>query len=382
MNSTDNKANVYSFDELLEAIEASVWSPNDTAWAIYHYLMKNYARESSEIVRRLLAAYLKLQLERPSLIHSCMLAVAVKASETFCDFNFPAFLEYWGFPKLLRKEDSERQKAKDGRTFLPLAERAERRRDSWLLHHGASKLPDNIRSMFAVKVFEKEKGPRRLRFAKLVGGDGLEVIAESHMFPYKPWEIQGRMFDVLTRTSASGEERAVEIAAAKRNVEQVFPPVAGYVDGIDEGHGHCHIYDASSRHFVAERPTMKLSAGTFVMFSPIVPAVDKFKTACVTEVLTKEEGLRRFGWYEAEVTYANTAEGYFRYKILSPIAKTPEGTVEEEAFAPVSCISNSRLATSLHSGMKIGIVMFLKRGIDKTKRNHVAEAFIAEKSQD
>ncbi len=378
MNGKHGNEKDCSFDELLEAIEASVWNPNETAWCIYNYLKKNYATDSSKIVRTLLSAYIKLELDRPSLIHSCILGIAVKVSDTYADFNFPKFLEYWGFPKFLRREDLERQKGKDGRTFLSLKERAERRRDSWLLHHGGNRQSSNIRTMFAVKVFEKEKNGRNLRFVKLVAGDGWETIAESHLFPCKPWEIQGTMFEILTRTSENGNERVVEVAATKKTPEEIFPPVVGYVDGIDVGHGHVHIFDAISRHFVAECPKVKLSEGCYVLFSPIVPAIDKFKTAYVIKAFSLSEGREKFGWLEAEVLYADRENRYFRYRIVSPINETPEGKIEKEGIAPLVCINDNRLEQSLHTGQHIFITLFLKRGIDKTKRNHVAEAFLLE----
>ena len=124
-----------SFDELLAALETAASHPMDTAWYIFHYLQKNYKEMGSQQVRTLLAAYMKIPVEKPSLIHSCMLSMAVKISDAYPDFRFPQFLDLWGYDKNLRDEDRQRQTGKDGRTYLSLKEKVDRRLQSYLLHH-------------------------------------------------------------------------------------------------------------------------------------------------------------------------------------------------------------------------------------------------------
>ena len=258
------------WNELTASLELAKEHPLDTAWTIFRYLRLNYKNMGSQQVRTLLAIYMKLPVERPSLVHSCMLAMAVNISGEYADFRFPQFLDMWGYPEKLREEDLTRQKGKDGRMFLSLKEKAERCRQSYVLHqHEAAAVADGIMTMYAAKVFEKQDNGRRRFFAKLVGADGRELSADSHLFPCKPWEIQGRMYDVLTRTSRQGNLRAVEIVPSEKRVEDVFPSVTGYLDRVDLSRGHYHVYDSVSRHFVAEKPPVKLKEGTLWCSLPL-----------------------------------------------------------------------------------------------------------------
>ena len=371
----NDQQTIDSWDELLAALETAVSHPLDTAWCVFRYLQKHYKEMGSQQVRTLLAAYMKMPVERPSLIHSCMLGMAVKISEKYMDFRFPQFLDLWGYDKNLRDEDCQRQTGKDGRAYLSLKEKVDRRLQSYLLHHQdeAQQNIDGIRSMFAVKVFESIVNGRKRYFAKLVAADGMEIVADSHLFPCKPWEIQGRLYDVSLRKSKQGNERAVEVVLSKKGVEEVFPTLVGYVDGVDEGHGHYHIYDPLSRHFVAEKPKMMIKTGDFVTFSPIIPAEDKFKSAAVINVMPHDEGLTTFGTFQAVVTYVNPTDGYLRYRITSPIPETPEGVMTAEGFASLVYVKEDELRKSLKVGDNIRLLLFLKRGKDKVKRNHVAE---------
>lgn len=365
-----------SWNELLAALETAVSHPIDTAWSIFRYLQKNYKEMGSQQVRTLLATYMKIPVDKPSLIHSCMLGMAVKISETYPDFRFPQFLEMWGYDKNLRDEDRQRQTGKDGRSYLSLKEKADRRLQSYLLHHqqDASQNIEGIKPMYAVKVFEHAVNGKRRYFVKLVAADGMELSADSHLFPCKPWEIQGKLYDVSLRTSRQGNVRAEEIVLSAKRVGEVFTTIVGYVEGIDEGHGHYHIYDPLSRHFVAEKPQMMITHGDFVSFSPIIPAEDKFKSAAVVNVMPRDEGLTAFGTYQSVVTFVNPTDGYFRYRITSPIQETPEGKITEEGFASLVNVKDDELRKSLKVGDTIRLLLFLKRGKDGVKRNHVADA--------
>lgn len=366
---------ISSWDELLASLETAVSHPVDTAWQIYRYLQNNYTTMGSHQVRMLLVAYLKLPVDRPSLVHSCVLGIAVKISSEYADFQFPQFLQMWGYDRYLREEDKQRQTGKDGRSYPSLMQRVERRLQSYALHH-QSEMPhpvDGIKDMVAVKVFEKQMNGKRRYFAKLVASDGMELVASSHLFPCKPWEIQGRMYSVSVRVSKEGNERADEIVVSEKNIADAFPPVVGYVDGVDMGHRHYHIYDSLSRHFVAEKPALIVKQQDFVVFSPVIPAVDKFKSAIISTVLPHDEGMKAFGTMKAEITYMNTDEGYLRYRITSPIADTPEGTLAEEGFARLSAVADDKMRQSLTVGDSVSLILFLKRGKDGEKRNHVVE---------
>ncbi len=364
-----------SWEELLASIETASLHPMETAWNIYRYLKQNYTTIGSMQVRTLLSGYIKLPVEKPSLIHSCMLDIAVRISAEYDDFQFPQFLKMWGYDANLREEDSQRQTGKDGKSYLSLREKTEKRLRSYILHHQqeAPQAAVGIKKMYAVKVFESTMNGKRRYFAKLVAPDGMELSADSHLFPYKPWDIQGKLYDVSISTSKQGNERAEEIVASRNRVGDVFPTMAGYVDGIDQTHGHYHIYDALSRHFVAEKPQIMIEHGDFVLFSPIIPEKDKFKSAAVVSVMKHDDGLEAFGTYTALITFMNPTEGYFRYRIISQIKDTPEGIITEEGFASLVYVKDDKLRKTLKVGDKIRLLLFLKRNKDGEKRNHVAE---------
>lgn len=378
---TYNTQQVLSWDELLESINNGASHPDETQWAIYRYLKENYKNEGSVMSRTLLAAYMKLHVNEPSLINSLMLGIATKVSEVYPDFRFPQFLKAWGYKGNLRNQDKERQTGKDGRTYLALVERVDRALQSYLLHHPEEEREDCnlIVSMYAVKVFEKISDGKKRRYVKLVAANGSEFIADSHQFPCKPWEICGRLFDVLTRVSRQGKERASEIVVSKKRVDEVFSTQVGYVDGIDESHNHVHIYNAQSQHFVAEKSTLStqpsiqnISNGSFVLFCPIIANGDHFKSAAIIRILNKDEGRKAFGMYEAEITFVNRQEQFIRYAITQDIRPTNEGTISKEGFASTAAISDED-KQKIAVGKHVWLLLFLKRGKEGTKRNHVAE---------
>ena len=367
------------WDELLDSIATGAAHPDDTNWKIYRYLQNNYKTIGSVTARTLLAAYMKLHVKRMSLIDSCMLGMAVKISETYVDFKLPKFLEAWGYDSCLRAQDLQRQTGKDGRQYLSLKERVERALQSYRLHHPEECKGecDGVVSMYAAKVFEKEANGRKRRYVKLVATNGSELIADSHQFPCRPWKVSGRMFDVLTRVSKQGNERVSDIVVSAKRVDEVFSTEVGYVEFVDESHGHIHVYDSQSRHFVAEKSAhtaSKISVGNYVRFCPIIANGDHFKSAAIVGVMDKYEGRKAFGIYEAKVEYANAKDRYIRYSIESAIRYTPEGNIIKAGFA-----STAALPEDVRNGMVLGshvrLILFLKRGKDGMKHNYVAEVF-------
>ena len=368
-----------TWDELLESIATGAAHPDDTNWKIFRYLQNNYKTMGAVTARTLLAAYMKLHVKRMSLIDSCMLGMAVKVSETYGDFKLPKFLEAWGYDQFLRPQDLQRQTGNDGRQYLSLKERVERALQSYRLHHPEECKGEceGVVSMYAAKVFEKETNGRKRRYVKLVATNGSELIADSHQFPCRPWEISGRLFDVLTRVSKQGNERVSEIVVSAKRVDEVFSAEVGFVEFIDESHGHIHVYDSQSRHFVAEKSVhtaLKISVGNYVRFCPIIANGDHFKSAAIVSVMDKYEGRKAFGIYEAKVEYANVKDRYIRYSLESAIRYTPEGNIIKAGFA-----STANLPEDVRNGMVQGshvrLILFLKRGKDGMKHNYVAEVF-------
>lgn len=383
MEPTGDKTPAITRQQLEDALATGQLHPEETQWTIYRYLKAHYAAMGSVEARTLLAAYVKLHERRPSLINSCMLGLALKIHEAYADFRLPQFLQVWGYDDCLREEDRQPQTGKDGRRYLSLRERVERARASYLLHHPqeAQGDCDAISHMYAVKIFEKEQQGRKRRFVKLVAPDGQSMIADSHQFPCKPWEIVGRLFDVLTRVSKQGHGRAEEIVVSGKRVDEAFASEAGYVDGIDLKHGHVHVFDARSRHFVADRATIRqqrLDKGCFVRFCPIIAQDDPFKSAAIIDVLPHEAGLAAFGTHEATVVSVNRAERYWKYALAdAPSSRQPAQTAETlscEGFAKLDLLPEAR-QVALVPDQRVRLVLFLRRGKDGVKRNHVAEAF-------
>ena len=378
----DTNSKSVTWEQLLELIAAGASHPEETNWAIYRYLQQNYRTMGSVMARTLLAAYMKLHVRKPSLVNSCMLGMAVKMSELYADFRLPRFLEAWGYDSCLRAEDRQRQTGKDGRQYLALQERVDRALQSYKLHHpeeGREGCAD-IASMYAVALFEKEQNGRRRRFVKLVALDGTAFVADSHQFPCRPYEILGRMFDVLMRVSKQGSERAADIVVSANRVEDVFSREVGFVEGIDEGHGHIHVYDSQSRHFVADKAALpvalrgSVAKGCFVAFCPIIAQGDHFKSAAIVGVVDRYKGREAFGVYTARVTYVNQKDSYLHYSIESAIPETTEGVIAKEGFASTADMP-SDVRRQIAAGQYVRLTLFLKRGKDGVKRNHVAEVF-------
>lgn len=364
-----------TWDELLAIMNDEKQRPDDIGWNIYRYLNANYAQMSSEEARTMLLCYLKLPVVKPSLLHSCMLAVAVKMAKQFNDFKFPQFLTLWGYGNL-RKEDFEKAKSKDGKSFSSLIDKVVHSYFAARIRHSEYDTDDNFKSiifkeaenlgyimplqMVAVKSFDTEVNGRKMHSIKLIGSKGEEAIADSHIFECKPWEITGKLYNVLLRKSKeSGKVRVADIAASRQMIENVFGSTIGYVDRYDSQHGHYHVFDSESRHFVAEKPAVKPNVGDYVWFAPIIPEKDKFKSAIIIKKESKDTGRNVFGIQKAQITYINTEKDFFRYKI----AENNEGTAT----------TSTLFSTPPKVGDNINIIVYLRRGMDGNKRNHLAE---------
>lgn len=379
-----------SWEQLLDSVSTGTDHPTDTCWDIYHYLKSHHTTMTSVLTRTLLVAYIKLSERKPQLINSCMLGMAVRISALHADFQLPNFLKAWGYDHCLRDEDRQRQTGKDGRQYLSLQERVERAMQSYLLHHADERhaqpldgAGSAIVTMYAQAVIDKEVNGRRHRFVKLVSASGDSFVADSHQFPCRLGEIQGRLFDVLTRVSRQGSERAAEIVASGKRMDEVFPVTVGYLDGIDDKHGHLHLYDPLSRHFVADKAATAawaasqgraIGRGSLVRFCPVIVKGDSFKRAVIVDTLPHDAGCEAFGLYDARLTYVNVHEGYARYAIQSAIPTTPEGVIAKEGFASLGTMAEAMRA-QVAVGQRVSLLLFLKRGKDGVKHNHVAEMF-------
>ena len=77
---------------------------NDFGWILYRYLKVRMQDLNSVQVRMLLRDYMVLKNERPSMLHSAFLNIAIHFSKGHPDFNFRKFFLLWD-PQNLRPED-------------------------------------------------------------------------------------------------------------------------------------------------------------------------------------------------------------------------------------------------------------------------------------
>ena len=129
-----------TWEELMCSINDAVLHPYDTAWDIFRYMKEHLHEMSSQEARSLMAIYVKIPLDKPSLLHSCMLGIALKMAARFKDFRLPQFLEIWGYDRMLRKDDRERHDGSDGKKIPSLKERTE-----WALNRYKEEHPELMR---------------------------------------------------------------------------------------------------------------------------------------------------------------------------------------------------------------------------------------------
>lgn len=334
---------------------------NEYAWAIAKGLNREHENLDSIECRQFLAEYLRLPVERPSNLHSAILAAAIKVAQDYPEFRFAAFLRMWD-AKNLRTEDFEKQKTQDGSTFPSLAERTARvlgrslllhpedhsshpsvsvesaadsndttsSVDSILISFGYSILP-----MLVTRIKEAMgKDGRKYFFVTLTSPQGIEaetvlqILQPSPLHPLPQGKRHyvniGQLYDVLLRrktataSSAAHSDYAVADAflSSKRPID-CFPATVGYIEHIDPEHSHMHVYDAQSRHFVA--PLLRFSkerVGEFVRFIPIVPATSRFKSAIILGTIHSSSDEVRAILRNILITSINEENGYAAWELI------------------------------------------------------------------
>ncbi|CAM5542445.1 tetratricopeptide repeat protein [Eoetvoesiella caeni] len=92
-------------------------------WELYRHSKELMAADNVNLgaVKRNLNTYLKLDIEKPSLLHSCILQLAAKLAGQD-KFNMAAFARLWNL-EYLRLEDFEPFRTKDGKEYPSLAEK-------------------------------------------------------------------------------------------------------------------------------------------------------------------------------------------------------------------------------------------------------------------
>ena len=93
---------VKDFEQLRLSLEGAKGHPMETGWDIYRYMKGNLEQMESQEARTLLACYMKMELEKPSLLHSLMLNIALRMAKKFPDFQFDRFFDMWEYPGIER----------------------------------------------------------------------------------------------------------------------------------------------------------------------------------------------------------------------------------------------------------------------------------------
>lgn len=132
---------------IADPADADIELRESLGWILYRYIKASMDSLSSREVRTLLNYYIKLGNERPSLLHSQMLNIAVSISWKHSDFRFGAFFKLWG-PENLRGEDTqEYHKDGDDKTYPSLLSRVCRQ----IVNSGGivdvSAIPEDMRSI-------------------------------------------------------------------------------------------------------------------------------------------------------------------------------------------------------------------------------------------
>lgn len=99
---------------------------NSFAWIIYYHVRHEQATMPSLEMRQALAAYLALDNERPSRLHSCILLMATRLKARDAEFKFGKFFEMWGMNNLTDEDwQQDKKEGRDGTvTFISVAEHA------------------------------------------------------------------------------------------------------------------------------------------------------------------------------------------------------------------------------------------------------------------
>lgn len=445
MNTESNlKEQLYQLRQLFaDAAPTDLKVISDYAWIIAKVLIREHEQIGSVECRQLLADYFQLPVERPSRLHSAILAAAVKVAGTYPEFRFVSFLRMWGL-RNLRTEDYELQRqdatppgclAPVVKAFPSLADRTSKAVGVSLILHpedmpvatadAADDFPQmiaalltkygySIRPMIVTRIKEAaNQDGRKYVFVTLTSADGIEVETVAHNLqpsPFRPlpegkrhYANVGQLYHVLIRAKGftvrdeptlmnpdSDSSKPLSFIRAYESVQRAsdyFPTAVGYVEAIDANHGHMHVYDQYSRHFVAHvQRFSREQEGDFVRFLPVVPAQSKFKTAVLLNVLSplseEVQGILR----DIRITAVNTEKGYAAWELtdkeqpitelLSPyqLSQGEQSPGFTNGYLFLSIVPENAQQT-IAEGSSYKALIYLKRGKDRQKRPFVARLF-------
>lgn len=398
---------------------------SDYAWTIVKVLLQHTEEVGTVYARQLLADCIKLPIEHPSKLYSTLLAAAVKVANTYPEFRFATFMRMWDLHNF-RPEDNQRQASQDGKSFPSLVERsAKALGHSLILHPEVSPSEQDLKPLLLSQGFAVHtmvvtrireamgKDGRKYIFVTLTSAEGQEVETISHNLQPSPlhplpegkrhYVNIGQLYDCLIRTKkdassqvaspepaeeSSSSSSLISAYLSQRKPSESFPTAIGYIEAIDTIHGHMHVYDYHSRHFVA--PVQRFSrerVGDFVRFLPITPATSKFKTAIILTTVPSDSSEVKAIIRDIRITHINREKGYAAWELID------KSTPITELLSPLQ-LSQGETSPSFTSGYlnltgdflssasgehvepsSLKALIYLKRGKDRQKRPHVAKIF-------
>lgn len=376
-------------------------------WSLARVLADNVDDLDSLTSRKMMAEYMKLSNNRPSRLHSYMLTIATKMAELHPDFKFLPFLKMWDIRNLQPRSDEQYIDEKTGRKYPSLLEKMARAYMFSTLYDTSARtageeygeLRDllyplakkkgyrDVVTMVATMVTTSNIKGRKVTFVKLVAADGTEASAEVHQLTrhqrIRYDDIPNTFYDVLLREKIDDEsvvrvEGVVPHPTSGNAVPNGFECIVGYVEHIDVQHGHIHVYDSLSRHFVAKDSRWHLRVGQYVEFVPVVPKESKFKSAVIRRLYSESTGPTAFGFRKAKITYADSVKGYCSWELMGDEKPVVEQGTTEPSYTK-GYLSQQLLQSKGLDMPKVGevmnVIVFLKRGKDGVKRPYVVDFF-------
>ncbi len=388
------------WSQLAEALQHADDRPVQAAEAICWYLRQHLGEVSNDEVQLLLRSFFLLPVARPSALYSLLLEVMLDYAEGHDEFNLVDFLQQWGLERNLRQDDRDIMVVQ-GVACPSLRQRAVHARVRYQFRHPATRdeaCRRYILPMMAVKVYAMQQP-----VVRLVSPDGEELsVLLERLSVQQP---VGKLFEVL-RWYADGDEmwnddnplvlceeccvtesdvgygsgngalRYEAIQLSHASAASTFPLVAGYVDRIDSYHAHIHIFDAFSRHFVADAALWQARVGQYVTFYPVVPKHSGFKSAVISELLPPQVGVHRFGFHTIHLMAYDANGAVFGWRLLDAECIVEAGTASpayNSGYISYSfLVSCGVVAPCVGDVLRVNI--FLKRAADGIKYPYICYA--------
>ena len=191
--------------------DSSIDVQTGLAWELYRVLklILDEKEPDFNLAKRYLNDYLKLNVEKPSLLHTCFLQIAVKLSKEG-RIKMGAFVKIWNL-EYLRSDEYEQYKADDGKIYPSLAEK--------VIQHASKdasyrKSLDDLEYIFPYVIDSIKRFPNNMwlklnRTKALLGLEkyddallsGIEVVKNKNN-DYWSWELLGDIHQYISKELA------------------------------------------------------------------------------------------------------------------------------------------------------------------------------------